>query len=202
MTTRHDFYQTDTHLIVSIYKKGVPADKVRVEAKPNQVDVSVDDERILNLSPLSGCINPESISHAVYGTKLRRGMQIELKLPKATAGHWSSLVGAPPNGPTITQPQVEVKQPVADASKGQKATSKKKNWDSLAKEIENADEEPHNTPDDFFKSLYGDLDPDSRRAMLKSYQESNGTVLSTNWGEVGQKYQAPQPPDGMEVRKN
>lgn len=37
MTTRHDFYQTDTHLIVSIYKKGVPADKVRVEAKPNQV---------------------------------------------------------------------------------------------------------------------------------------------------------------------
>jgi hypothetical protein len=37
MTTRHDFYQTDTHLIVSIYKKGVPADKVRVEAKSNQV---------------------------------------------------------------------------------------------------------------------------------------------------------------------
>lgn len=72
-------------------------------------------------------------------------MQIELKLPKATAGHWSSLVGAPSNGPTITQPQVEVKQSVADASKGQKATSKKKNWDSLAKEIENADEEPVST---------------------------------------------------------
>lgn len=118
------------------------------------------------------------------------------------------------------QPQSEAKQSVADASEGPKATSKKKNWDSLAKEIENEDDEPvsmplplssallisstgqNNTPDDFFKSLYGDLDPDSRRAMLKSYQESNGTVLSTNWGEVGQKYQAPQPPDGMEVRKN
>lgn len=37
MTTRHDFYQTDNHLIVSIYKKGVPADKVRIEATPNQV---------------------------------------------------------------------------------------------------------------------------------------------------------------------
>lgn len=56
-------------------------------------------------------------------------------------------------------------------------------------------------PDAFFKSLYGDLDEDSRRAMLKSYQESNGTVLSTNWGEVGSKFQAPQPPAGMEVKK-
>ncbi len=58
------------------------------------------------------------------------------------------------------------------------------------------------TPEDFFKSLYGDADEASRRAMMKSYQESNGTVLSTNWGEVGDKFQAPQPPAGMEVKKD
>ncbi|KAI5450627.1 Cochaperone protein [Naganishia albida] len=196
MTTRHDFYQTDNQLIVSIYKKGVPADKVRIEATPNQVEVYVDDECILDLSPLSGAINPDEITHKVYGTK------IELKLLKATGGHWSSLVGASA-GPAITQPsQVVTPAASTETNDAQKPTSsKKKNWDSLAKEFENADDEPHNTPDDFFKSLYGDLDPDSRRAMLKSYQESNGTVLSTNWGEVGKKYQAPQPPDGMEVRK-
>lgn len=28
-------------------------------------------------------------------------------------------------------------------------------------------------------------DEDQRRAMMKSFVESNGTVLSTNWSEVG-----------------
>lgn len=30
-------------------------------------------------------------------------------------------------------------------------------------------------------------DEDTRRAMMKSFVESNGTVLSTNWQEVGAK---------------
>jgi SGS domain len=33
--------------------------------------------------------------------------------------------------------------------------------------------------------LSGQGDDDTRRAMMKSYTESNGTVLSTNWQEVG-----------------
>jgi hypothetical protein len=32
--------------------------------------------------------------------------------------------------------------------------------------------------------LYADATEDQRRAMIKSYQESNGTSLSTNWEEV------------------
>lgn len=38
-----------------------------------------------------------------------------------------------------------------------------------------------------FQDLYAKADEDTRRAMNKSYQESNGTVLSTNWKEVGAK---------------
>ena len=37
--------------------------------------------------------------------------------------------------------------------------------------------------------------------MNKSFQESNGTVLSTNWSEIGKGFVKGQPPDGMEVRK-
>ncbi|OAP60144.1 hypothetical protein AYL99_05146 [Fonsecaea erecta] len=41
--------------------------------------------------------------------------------------------------------------------------------------------------DGFFKKLYASADEDTRRAMMKSFYESNGTALSTNWKEVGSK---------------
>lgn len=53
----------------------------------------------------------------------------------------------------------------------------------------------------FFKFLYKQSDPDTRRAMMKSYQESNGTALSTNWEEVSKKTYETLPPDGMEAKK-
>ncbi len=53
----------------------------------------------------------------------------------------------------------------------------------------------------FFKKLYKDAPPDTRRAMIKSYQESNGTALSTDWTEVGKKRVEITPPDGMEAKR-
>jgi suppressor of G2 allele of SKP1 len=37
--------------------------------------------------------------------------------------------------------------------------------------------------------------------MNKSFQESGGTVLSTNWNEIGAKETEIQPPTGMEAKK-
>ncbi|WFD19263.1 hypothetical protein MCAP1_001486 [Malassezia caprae] len=53
----------------------------------------------------------------------------------------------------------------------------------------------------FFQKLYADADPDTRRAMVKSFQESGGTALSTNWDEVGRKTMQVQAPQGMEARR-
>lgn len=66
-----------------------------------------------------------------------------------------------------------------------------RDWDAIEKDI--AEEEKNETPkgDDamnkLFKQIYADADDDTRRAMIKSYQTSGGTVLSTNWDEVGTK---------------
>ena len=37
--------------------------------------------------------------------------------------------------------------------------------------------------------------------MMKSFTESGGTQLSTNWKEVGAKKMEVKPPEGMEYRE-
>lgn len=37
--------------------------------------------------------------------------------------------------------------------------------------------------------------------MMKSFSESGGTVLSTNWKDVGQKKVEMKPPEGMEFKQ-
>ncbi len=50
------------------------------------------------------------------------------------------------------------------------------------------------------QKIFRDADDDTRKAMMKSYSESGGTVLSTNWNEISQKRTEVKPPDGMEYK--
>lgn len=79
-----------------------------------------------------------------------------------------------------------------------------KNWDNLATEDEVAAGGPAASDGEinsFFQKLYADADDDTRRAMMKSYQESNGTSLSTNWADVSKGKVETKPPSGMEAKK-
>ncbi|CCH44766.1 Suppressor of G2 allele of SKP1 [Wickerhamomyces ciferrii] len=67
-------------------------------------------------------------------------------------------------------------------------------------EIEDDDEE-EGGEDAFFKKIYAGASEEGKRAMMKSYLESNGTALSTNWDEVGSKKVETSPPDGLEAKK-
>ena len=87
----------------------------------------------------------------------------------------------------------------------------RKNWDGITSEILNSekgvtsDQDPNAGGDaavnEFFQKLYADADDDTRRAMLKSYQESGGTTLSTNWDEVRKAPVEVKPPEGSEWKK-
>lgn len=56
-----------------------------------------------------------------------------------------------------------------------------------------------------FKTIYQNADEDKRRAMIKSFQTSGGTALSTDWKDVATKdYEGKdrlEAPGGQEWRK-
>lgn len=129
-----------------------------------------------------------------------------------------------PNVPVaVNKPTIPAKPPSQPAYPTS-SRSGPKNWDKIADDLlvcskpnkkSKKDDDVGSEPDDmaadddeggdpadmFFKQLYRNADPDTRRAMMKSYTESNGTALSTNWEEVSKKTFPVEPPDGMEARK-
>lgn len=85
-------------------------------------------------------------------------------------------------------------------AKKKKAEKKKESEDDAAAEDDDNDAASVDSDfggdavDSFFKKLYAGADPDTRRAMMKSFYESQGTALSTNWDEVGKEKVAVVPP--------
>jgi suppressor of G2 allele of SKP1 len=104
------------------------------------------------------------------------------------------------NATTSGSSATTVPKAVATAKAPAYPTSSKsgpKDWDKIGAD---SDDES-NDVDHFFKQLYKDSTPEQQRAMMKSYYESNGTALSTDWNEVSKGKVETNPPTGMEAKK-
>lgn len=202
---RHDWYQSPTGVDISLFIKNVPKDKVKVDFGENSVSVSfplaTGSEFVYDFDPLFGTIDQKKSTFRVFGTK------IEINLVKELEGKWDTLLeeGADNSENQTTKLTTEEAQkglgiPSTPLAYPTSSKSGPKNWDAIAKgdelkDIEKIEQE--NDPNAFFRILYANADPDTQRAMLKSYTESNGTALSTNWEEVSKKKMETSPPEGM-----
>lgn len=83
--------------------------------------------------------------------------------------------------------------PVYPSSKGVK------NWDAIKDEDDKLEGDA--AMNKVFKDIYSGANDDQRRAMMKSYYESGGTVLSTNWSEVKTGPVKGSPPKGADPEK-
>ncbi|KAH9944342.1 SGS-domain-containing protein [Epithele typhae] len=194
-TPRHEFYETDERLTLSIFDKGADPAQVQITFEPRKFSYTNGD-KILVLEPLKGQIDASKCDFTVGKVK------VEIRLVKMAQGRWGGLVGEAPD-PLSSFPTSAA--PTATARKQQK------NWEGITTDILKqdkpitSDQDPNAGGDaavnDFFKKLYADADDDTRRAMLKSYQESGGTTLSTNWTEVGKGNVEVKPPEGSEWKK-
>ncbi|KAF3935819.1 hypothetical protein ABW19_dt0205834 [Dactylella cylindrospora] len=88
VTCRTDFYQTYTHLNVSIFLKKTDKERASIDFKPTEIDVDLrttDQKRYQATIPLYAKITPEECTFTVMGTK------VEMKLKKADGTSWPAL---------------------------------------------------------------------------------------------------------------
>lgn len=187
----HDWYQNNEYVFLSVLKK-----KLKGECR-----VSLTNENIEIQFPTG----ENFVVHLAYSinatdsTYTQTDKKVEIKLKKKEHGIvWGALAKE-----QVAQKPKEVLPSYPTSN------PKKKNWDSVNKEIEKefVKEKPEGDEamNNLLKQIYAGADEETRRAMIKSYQTSNGTVLSTSWGDVkdkdyeGKDYVAP--PDHFIAKK-
>ena len=197
---KHDWYQTETTVVVEVRIKNLKAEDVKVDFNTKSLSVTAKlpsgSEYSLEID-LSHEIVPSKSTFKVLSTKL------EIKLIKRDGLRWTVLEGddplAPPNVSAATQPAKDVSKPPSYPG------TSKKDWSQIErdieKELENDKPEGEAALNDLFAKIYKDGDDNLRRAMNKSFSESGGTVLSTNWDEISKGKTDVKPPDGMEYKK-
>ncbi|OBT78687.1 hypothetical protein VF21_02296 [Pseudogymnoascus sp. 05NY08] len=213
---RHEWYQSSNKVTITIFAKGIPKDQAEVTIAEDSVEVNFpigsNSSYNYTLDNLYERISPSESTFSITPNKL------EITLHKTSGTKWPALESATRVPAPVTKDDTKDPSPPISATTTEKApsypTSSKhgpKNWDALASSALAAESTGDNKlggddDDDadplhgFFKKLYKDADPDTKRAMMKSYTESNGTALSTNWADVKKKPVETNPPEGVEAK--
>ncbi|XP_031570260.1 protein SGT1 homolog [Actinia tenebrosa] len=205
---RHDWYQTDTQVVVALMIKNCHAQNVNIsyheQALSGTVNIPTGGEYKLDFN-LAHPINVKECKTRILQSK------IELKLKKAQAIHWTTLektseatkVKSFPTATTLpTASTSESKESIDIVHQYPSSRHVVKDWDRLAADITKDDDDEKQEGEAalsaLFQKIYGDGGDAVKKAMNKSFIESGGTVLSTNWEEVQKSKVERKPPDGME----
>lgn len=199
---KHDWYQTETTVVVEVRLKNLNKDQVEVTFEARSLSVTAkipgsDSEYSLEID-LSHEVQPDKCSFKVMPSKL------EVKMLKKDGIRWTVLEGEDPL-PVAAAAAVAAQIAPSTAKPPSYPGTTSRDWSKIEKDIEKELEaekpEGEAALNDLFAKIYRDADDDTRRAMNKSFQESGGTVLSTNWDEIKKGKTEVKPPDGMEYKK-
>jgi len=188
---RHEWFQNENYVTISVFIKKVKPETVSIDLEDRALSLTIKlptgSDFCFDLDPLAHEIIPGESKYSVLSTK------IEIKLKKKITGiKWSVLEGEDDANLTQVTSLDDTNKPSYPSS-----SKKKYDWDSLEKSIEDEKPEGDAALNNLFQQIYRDASDETRRAMMKSYIESNGTCLSTNWDEVKKGKVECKPPEGM-----
>ncbi|NXU88720.1 SGT1 protein, partial [Xiphorhynchus elegans] len=192
---RYDWYQTESQVIVTIMVKNAQKDDVSVQFSEKEMSASVrlpSGENFNLKLDLLHSIVPEQSTFKVLSTK------VEIKMKKPEAVRWEKLEGQG-DSPKLKQFTPDTQHLYPSSS------HYTRNWDKLVVEIKEEEKNEKLEGDaalnKLFQQIYSDGTDEVKRAMNKSFMESGGTVLSTNWSDVGKRKVEVNPPDDVEWKK-
>ncbi|CAA9987610.1 calcyclin binding protein, putative [Plasmodium knowlesi strain H] len=190
---RHDWSQTTDRLFLTLYKKGLHESDCLYYVDDGHLSLIIKmdgDEIYLLEKRLFSKIIPRRTSVSVTP------MKVEVTLEKLQPGvEWPQLEKLEESEKDKANGLAQNKENLLNPFSG-KSTHE---WDKLTKSIK--EDEDEGNIDTFFRKIYNEGDDDTKRAMIKSFQTSRGTVLSTNWKDVQHKnYEQDKPvPDDKEI---
>jgi len=158
-------------VVVAVFVKGAKQENVVIDFEPSNLNVNVqlssDNQFLLDLD-LAHEIDPAQSKYEIMSTK------IEIKMKKATPMKWDTI---------------ERKEELAPPPKKQN-----KNWDKI---LAGEEEDKDTGFNQLMRDMYSGATEEERRAMMKSFHESGGTVLSCDWKDVSKGHVDPKPPTGV-----
>ncbi|KAM9454326.1 protein SGT1 homolog isoform 2-T2 [Clarias gariepinus] len=191
---KHDWYQTESQVTITLMVKNIKKEDVRVSFQEKELKAVVKlpsgEDYCLHIQLLHPVV-PEQSTYRVFSTK------VEIKMKKTEALRWEKLEGEGilPN----------VKHFSPSPNQYPSSSHYTRNWDKLVVDIKEEEKNEKLEGDaalnKLFQEIYCDGSDEVKRAMNKSFMESGGTVLSTNWTDVGKRKVDVNPPDDMEYKQ-
>ncbi|XP_053186382.1 protein SGT1 homolog isoform X1 [Scomber japonicus] len=189
---KHDWYQTESQVIVTIMAKNVPKDGVCVNFMEKELSATMQlasgENYDLHLHLLHPIV-PEQSNFKVLTTK------VEMKMKKTDAIRWEKLEGEG------QESNIKHFNPTLYPTSSLHSCKWDKVVEDISEEEKNEKLEGDAALNKLFQQIYRDGSDEVKRAMNKSFMESGGTVLSTNWKDVGKRKVDVNPPDDVELKK-
>jgi suppressor of G2 allele of SKP1 len=209
-TVRSDFYQRENKVRLNLFAKNLDKESTSVHftASTLQVKFHLPSGEIFHKTyQLFRNVDPEKCWFKVLSTKIEvelfsvefvkwTSIEISESDPSSSSAPAAAAIAAAPMSPTAVD---------TDINKYPTSGKTFRDWDKIEAEVVETEKNEKKEGDEglnsLFQQIFKDGTPEQQKAMMKSFTESGGTVLSTNWDEVKEKNVAVQPPDGMEFKK-
>lgn len=212
---KYQYYQSDIVMTISVLEANVQPEDLNVTFEPKRLTVRLQKGGV-DFTVIAGNLYSEVVvdrCKVVY-----KDEKVLIKLRKKDPFDWHELFGkaslddikpAAKKQAAAASSSSDVPKAIPIVNEEEKPKiprpyASHKDWDAIERDVledeKNEKPEGDEAMNKLFQQIYSNASEETRRAMIKSYQTSGGTVLSTNWDEVSKKdYEKERTaPDGIE----